>query len=217
MSFDKSDAVTLIVGSERHEMLVHANQISKTSAFFKAALKKEWLETRTIHLPAETEQNITHYLRFAYSGICPDAGDAGTMSEEEHHDLEWTTLAQLYTLGKRLMDDVLQDQVIGRLIWLNITLDSDDVPSRDPIDIIYTGTLTGDPARKLLVDLYLKSGKPQSLANGADPALLLDLALAHLSKAEDRVALGVYRHKRLSASDYVGKKEVCVVSDMHLR
>lgn len=66
INFDKGDSVTLIVGPEKHELLVHANYIVRSSKFFKTALKKEWREgqTRTISLPNDEYEPVTDYMRF---------------------------------------------------------------------------------------------------------------------------------------------------------
>jgi hypothetical protein len=195
MNFDKSEAVTLIVGSDKDELLVHADQISKNSAFFKAALKKEWLEgqTRTINLPVEEEWNVTHYLRFAYIGELPTASIEKTMLAGSHHNLEYHKLAQLYTLGKRLMDDVVQDAVIFEFIRLHGILDG-AVPSHETINIIYQGTVDGDLARILLVDMYVKWATSDCLAYETDPSFLWDLAHSHLTKAGLQISHHLYRH-----------------------
>jgi hypothetical protein len=64
--FDKGDAVTLVVGPEKRELLAHADYIAFSSDFSKAALKKEWLEgqTRTVPLPVESYEDMTTYLRY---------------------------------------------------------------------------------------------------------------------------------------------------------
>lgn len=52
-SFDKTDLVTLLVGPNEHEIAVYGIFLTRSSEFFKAALKKEWVEgqTRVIKLP----------------------------------------------------------------------------------------------------------------------------------------------------------------------
>lgn len=65
----------LIVGPEKHELLVHTNYIVRSSKFFKTALKKEWREgqARTISLPTDEYETVTDYMRFIYSDKIPGA------------------------------------------------------------------------------------------------------------------------------------------------
>lgn len=87
-SFDQDDAVTLLVGPTEHAILTHGNFISRRSEFFKAVLKKEWAEgqTRTIKLPDEDPQAVTHYLSYVYTKCLPTdiftADFIGTFPEE---------------------------------------------------------------------------------------------------------------------------------------
>lgn len=207
MNFDKSEAVTLIVGSEI-ELLVHANEISRNSASFKAALKKGWLEgqTRTINLPVEEGWIVAHYLGFTYSGNLPTASIENTMLAPNHHNAEYLILSKLYTLGKRLMDDVVQVAVIRELIRLHGIFDG-AVSSQETINIIYQGTVDGDPARILLVDMYVKWATSDclALATEADPSFLWDLAHSHFTKAQLQIPHNLYRCQKLNAINYLGK------------
>lgn len=67
--------MTLVVGEEpwKYELLVHASRVSANSEFFKAALKREWLEgqARTINMPTDDWRTMTDYLNFTYSGKLP--------------------------------------------------------------------------------------------------------------------------------------------------
>ena len=66
--FSSQDAVTLVVGAEQKELLVHGTYLTRESEFFKAALKKEWVEgqTRHITLPEEDPKIMCHYLTYVY-------------------------------------------------------------------------------------------------------------------------------------------------------
>jgi hypothetical protein len=68
-SFRKDDLVTILVGPGEEEFAVHEHVVTRSSEFFKAAMKKEWTEgqARIIKLPEETHvQNFIHYLNFTY-------------------------------------------------------------------------------------------------------------------------------------------------------
>jgi hypothetical protein len=188
MHFDKGEAVTLIVGEEKQDMLVHACHISKNSEFFRTALKKEWLEgqTRTITLPVDDRKIVTQYLNFTYSGELPSGPG------EEGSPRDWSTerllrtykhLADLYTLGVRLLDDAVRNAVNKQFLQLQKILEVG--PGEDSIDIIYKGTSEGDPARRLMVDIYLSWADRDCLDKEADPAFLFDVAQALFQKIED--------------------------------
>jgi hypothetical protein len=177
MHFDKGEAVTLIVGEEKHQMLVHACHISKNSEFFRTALKKEWLEgqTRIITLPVDDPKTVTHYLNFTYSGELPSEPlEAGCKETRVRHVHEH--LANLYTLGVRLLDNVVRTAVIKRFLQIHDI--AEDFPDQHAVDIIYQGTSDEDPARRLMVHMYLSRAGRDTLKRESDPGFLFDVAQA---------------------------------------
>jgi hypothetical protein len=44
LSLQEDDLVTLLVGPGEHKFVVHESCITRSSDFFKAAMKKEWTE-----------------------------------------------------------------------------------------------------------------------------------------------------------------------------
>jgi hypothetical protein len=201
MQFNKGEAVMLIVGEEKHEMLVHANYLSSNSDFFKTALKKEWIEgqTRTITLPVDDPQTITHYLYFTYSGKLPSAHIA-TEAARKLAGTNTTDLARLYILGGRLLDDVIRKAVIEEFIRFAQATNS--WPGWPAVSIIYDGTPEGDPARKLLVNMFANVAKSNWVSTKYDPVFLLELAQELLHKAEQGILPSFYRQQKLVASDY---------------
>lgn len=155
-SFDIGDSVTLVVGPEKREMLVQANVLERGSGFFKAALKKEWLEGQThrITLPDDTHQAMTDYLNFAYCSRLPSSHFL-TRAACIASPLAYASLATLYVMGERLIDSRLKNGVI--LEWLRLLYLCGipaGVPGMDAINIIYEGTTPGDSARRFLADMY---------------------------------------------------------------
>jgi hypothetical protein len=188
MQFDKGEAVTLIVGVDKHEMLVHANHISRNSEFFRTALKKEWLEgqTRIITLPVDDPKTVTHYLNFTYNGRLPaEPGEEGPI-------IDWATptllrthkyLTELYTLAVRLLDDAVRNAVNKQILQIHRIWEI--APGEDSIDIIYKGTSEGDPARRLMAVIYLSWASGDCLDKEADPAFLFDVAQVLFRKVEE--------------------------------
>jgi hypothetical protein len=201
MDFSKGEAVTIVVGEEKHEMLVHANCISSNSEFFKTALKKEWLEgqTRTITLPVDDPKTLRHYLYFTYSGKLPTTHIAVPIARELVR-ASTVDLARLYILGGRLLDDVVRKAVIEELI--RIPQLTKTYPGQLAVSIIYEGTPEGDPARKLLVNTYAVNARSEWVHTGYNPVFLLDLAQEFLRKAEKDVSPQNFRKRKLMASDY---------------
>lgn len=58
------------VGPQNHSFSVHHALLSKTSEFFKAALKKEWTEgqKRVIDLPEDDSDTVYTYIQWLYCG-----------------------------------------------------------------------------------------------------------------------------------------------------
>lgn len=64
------DLVTLLVGPEQQKMIVDGTSLARDSGFFKAALKKEWIEgqTRTMILSEECPEVIAQQISYTTSG-----------------------------------------------------------------------------------------------------------------------------------------------------
>ncbi|KAM0715782.1 hypothetical protein Q7P37_008296 [Cladosporium fusiforme] len=205
-SFDKSDAVTLIVGTEIHEMLVHGNIISRESAFFKSALRKEWREgqTRVIHLPADRPAVMQGYINFLYTKRLPTSHLEYCISE--HGDDEYTSLAELYILADRLLDNALICAVLREILRLTDCLDERGcwwVPSINVIDLLYSRTTAAASIRRMLVDLYVSAGNKDWLTSSTNPAFLLDVAQLLLQRAHNDVDPRVFRDVHLDIEDYL--------------
>lgn len=108
-SFDKANYVTLVVGSKKHDMLVHANILTQSSEFFQTALKKEWREgqTRTITMPDDDSETVAAYLNVLYRGKLPE--------QPEGIYTAYRSCSKLYVLGTRLMDTAVQQAAIAKL------------------------------------------------------------------------------------------------------
>lgn len=183
-SFDKANYVTLIVGPDKHEMLVHANILTQPSEFFQTALKKEWREgqTRIITLPDDDSQTIVAYLGVLYRGELPD--------QPERLWTAYRSCSKLYVLGCRLVDPTVRQAAIARLhamarglyqqqfIWYNT---NEDCVGHEFVNTIYNGTTDSDRARRLVVDMHLE--RPQELTSQYHPEFLLALAQAFSERA----------------------------------
>jgi hypothetical protein len=201
LMFDQNDAVTLHVGPTKHIMVAHASYITLNSDFFKAALKREWLEgqARVIKLPDQRPNVVSHYLYYTYSKALPSAPEpgsdhAGNLEKNRYYEF----LAELYVLGERLQDQTIRTTVIESIValWEYIILIT------GPANIIYRGTTAGSPARRLMVDLFLAYGAECELDDTWEVDFLLDVARAFRSKAISHTDPKSFREHRLNAADY---------------
>lgn len=208
VNFDKGDSVTLIVGPEKHELLVHANYIVRSSKFFKTALKKEWREgqTRTISMPTDEYETVTDYMRFIYSDTLPDlqTQDLANMFLSHFAAKRFVPLAKLYVLGHRMMDDAVKNAVVRELHRISTQCRCGICfPGSKTVNIIYNGTMEGDLVRSLLIDIYLCHGLDNQLSSSHDSGFLLAVSRTLLGKAQNGVSSGSYRGKLPQVNKYL--------------
>lgn len=208
VNFDKGDSVTLIVGPEKHELLVHANYIVRSSKFFKTALKKEWREgqTRTISLPTDEYETVTDYMRFIYSDTLPElqAQDLAGALPGHSAARRFVPLAKLYVLGHRMMDDAVKNAVVReyhRICTQPFCMLC--FPGAETVNIIYDGTMEGDLVRSLLIDIYLWYGQERQPSSSHDPRFLLAVSRILLGKAQNGVSSASYRGKLPQVNKYL--------------
>lgn len=178
-SLDKADSVTLIVGPEKHELLVHADILTRKSELFQTALKKEWREgqTRTITMPDDEPEIIAGYLRFLYRGRLPIRFE---VPQTINTSFSYKFYSKLYVLGGRLMDATLKRDAFVKMRGLfrcwkwTSPEDNEDLSGHELVNTIYNGTMESDPARRLLVDMHVEC--PRDLNSQYHPEFLLALA-----------------------------------------
>jgi hypothetical protein len=171
--FDKEDTVTLIIGPEKRELLTHGNFIARKSEFFQVALKREWKEgqARTITMPEDDYETMTRYLSFVYSEKLPTTHL--NPSVPSHLILpSQSSVADLYVLGTRMLDMSMKKAALEEVVRLSEII----CPWSRTVNIIYSGTCEGDPARRLMVDLYAKKARGHWLSLGYNQTFLLELA-----------------------------------------
>jgi hypothetical protein len=150
--------VTVVVGGEeRHEIVVHETILIKSSKFFAKAMRSEWKDLRSnrnidlAHIDLYTFQIYIHWL---YRGTLPidDKGNA-----------LYSTLAKVYVLGEELMDSELKNDVLDTIIATTTKVNF--YPGGKEITIIYHGTASSSPARRLMVDFYAALACNESWTN----------------------------------------------------
>lgn len=167
--------------------------VERNSEFFEAALRKEWKEglEKTIELPEDDAKVFNKYHGWLYTRrlATPEGGYAGL-------DQSFTMLAKLYVLGEKLLDRDFQNSVSDALV--SATRDERgprghgsgykgrSFPGPKIIRIVYEGTTTGSPMRRLLTDFYVRHGAGQWIReDGVDKwpqEFLYDLSAALFDK-----------------------------------
>jgi hypothetical protein len=122
-NFNAENAITLLVGPEKQKLIVHASYITRTSAFFATALKKEWTEgqTRTIELHEETPEMMAHYLDWVYTSKLPTK-DCGLFHPESAKIAAHDLLAELYVLGEHRLDFDFRNAITAEFVRLRLIL-----------------------------------------------------------------------------------------------
>lgn len=182
-NFSKDKMITLLVGADEHELLVHEDYLARHSAFFKAALKKEWAEgqTRTIKLHEETPELVAFYLDYQYGKGLPTDSTRNNSRNGKVYDV----LAELYALGERLQDDHIRNVIIDEIVRFSRMSSRESglhLPLDHAVTTIYESTTAESPARRLLVELFVTNGKGKWVKEITQPEFLCDLATAALSE-----------------------------------
>lgn len=200
--YREDDMVTLFVGEQERKMLVHGSYLSRHSEFFRAALKKEWVEgqTRTIKPPEETPELMAQYLNFLYGKRLP----TDSTKNDTQKGAVYNALTALYALGERLLDCKIRNAILREIVRFT-TLISEGLncfPASPAINNIYNCTTEASPARRLMVDLYVTNGGEDWFASGLHSVFFQDLAKA-LSVGVKHSSSLPLRAREVVAEEYV--------------
>ncbi|KAK4497053.1 hypothetical protein PRZ48_011502 [Zasmidium cellare] len=144
------DVIQVLVGNEEQRFTVHENSLRVNSAFFEAALRRDWMETvdRTVKLPEESPERFHVYVQWVYCGLYKGLKGRPELSPND--------LARLYTLGARLQDHDFQDAALDAFIYR--CGEKETIPDDNIVFLIFSNTTKGDPMRRLLVKMRVRSG-----------------------------------------------------------
>lgn len=203
--FSQEDTVTLIVGWQEKELVVHGAYLIRDSDYFKAALKKEWTEgqSRTTELPEEEPEIMSHYLAYVY-----DKELSTKQKSLDEMPEVWdcyNLLASLYVYGEKFLNPSIQQAVIREIFRLLSVRDNGNSkfrPYEQHVNTIYRGTPERSPARRLMVDLYLYQNGKYWVGTGFEPAFLADLAQALYAMCGSLKDDDVVAERGLQPEDY---------------
>lgn len=140
-------------------------------------MKPEWAsmrdDPRIVELPDDDPEAFAMYRTWLYSGKLPVLSDESECPNEDatSTSIGWEssadasnkyhTLAYAYVLGERLMDVPFKNAIADTYVLYarGIAPARRHYPSNEEICIIYDGTRSDSPIRRLLVDIWYSRGK----------------------------------------------------------
>jgi hypothetical protein len=185
-SFTLPGAVILLIGSDQQSLVAHESYLTLNSEFFKAAMKKEWVEGQAqfVKLPEDDVETTTNYLTFTYGrGLSTQ-----TIESMHREDIsQWDLRVKLYIFGDRRLDKCVRNAVIQELLRLSILRDKSGINQPMPTSVIrkcFDATPEGSPIRRLIIDVYVFVGLKDWLTSSGEehPVFLLGLTRTLLEK-----------------------------------
>jgi hypothetical protein len=127
---------------------LHEKILCASSEYFRTITRLQWtdLESKPIILNSENPFVFKSYVQWLYTQRIVYGASDFTKTEK------WIHLANSYVLGERLIDRRYQNAVLDTI--LSYCMERDTFPSNAVIRIIYNGTPSSSPARRLLVDFW---------------------------------------------------------------
>jgi hypothetical protein len=144
---------------KKHIFDVHESLITARSLFFKKALSGDWKEAkdRVVMLPEDDSVTFRRYVYLLYTGsfiVIPDPLPENYRGTDERQNL-----LRLYVLAEKLQDSETENAVLEAML-LSRQLRGDGLlylPSYNDITLLYSGTTTGSPMRKMIVEMWSNS------------------------------------------------------------
>ncbi|KAK0250423.1 hypothetical protein LTS09_014427 [Friedmanniomyces endolithicus] len=161
------DTVEVVVGAEKRTFHVHETLLRSRSAFFEAALSKEWKEgqARKVELLDDDVRAFEGYSRWLYTG------KLAVVKSDQRTDYE--LLAMLCGFGEKIIDHRFQNCVLDAIVAgtrINVPKATGGVhkefPGQNTVDRVYKATPKGSPARRLVLDMYTLKGNENWIRPG---------------------------------------------------
>jgi hypothetical protein len=143
---DLSEVITICIGAEKKEYFVHQDIASKSSKYVKAALSRQWEESRTlqIQLPEVDSRPFEGYSHWLYTNaILLTTNDPFPMYE----------LVELYILGDYLDDSAFRSAVLEHMLC--IRFEQGMMPCGASVALARARTASTSPLCKVLTELVL--------------------------------------------------------------
>lgn len=172
--------VSIEVGTHDKETFsVHEPILTANSEFFKLALDKKWKEGQelAVKLPEDDADTFAIYVEWLYN--------------ENITVASLSRLAKMYVLGEKIQSLSFCDAILSRMV--DAANKDFALASISTVNIIFEGTPTGSPARKLILGMWIKNGQADRLVSHTPHPdfasdLLSLLLLTHNDKMYHRVS-----------------------------
>ena len=140
---------------------VHRGVLCKSSAFFKNAVKLEWAtqEENVVNLPEDMAGTVINYIKWLYHDKIAielyEAGDDKIEKKAEEAEKVFCLLAEAYTFGEKIIDTQYKNAVVKAMADAHTSSRWSMGP--ESVSIIYEGTPSGSPVRRLIADRFAHS------------------------------------------------------------
>lgn len=137
---------------------IHHGVLCKSSSFFRKAMKPEWIkleeQVAIIDLPDDSVQTVSDYIRWLYSDnmgikLYHAGGDTRERVAEEAEKV-FVMLAKAYVFGEKIIDVKYKNAVAETMLAAIESSKWNLGPNS--VDIIYKGTPSTSPIRRLIAD-----------------------------------------------------------------
>ena len=200
--------IQLVVPSSAGEIVrlsVHRGVLCKSSSFFQNALKPEWTtqEERVVNLPEDFAGTVSNYIKWLYHDKIAielyQAGDDKIEKKAEEAEKVFCLLAEAYIFGEKILDTQYRNAAVKAIH--DAQMSSHWSMGPESVSIIYEGTLSGSPVRRIIADRFAHSAYDDSengygwmqFVDGYPRDALADAIklLLHLRKSDGRPEPGV--------------------------
>lgn len=186
--YDYNEIITVLVGENEQQFIVHKNTICDKSKFFEAACSSgRWKEgkEKLVRLPEVDPEAFRVYVHWVYTGkVSPEV-------EWGHADLncaeKQVTYTEAYIIGDVLDDNDLRKHVIDTMIEKTSAW-ADLLPCTS-LRRIWEATPTASPLRILALEWAVFEGNPQDLNDSIEhfpEEYVRDLAMLMLPRLQDK-------------------------------
>ncbi|KAF2998628.1 hypothetical protein E8E13_007394 [Curvularia kusanoi] len=201
--------ILVIVGTQPSVTAFSVNRATMCwhSVFFQNAMKEDrWKEgeERKVELPEDEPSVFQTYMDVMFLCDMEDSYEADVIGDQRRREYKRKerrlvlsperieSLCKVYVLAEKLMDNSTTAYIFSRLA--KDFEKSIGAPSLEAVQIIYTGTPTGNQIRKLFTEIYAARGGAILFSEGDDimnagvevaPEFLLDLSKSLFSKHQN--------------------------------
>jgi len=161
--------IQLVVPSSAGETVrlsVHRGVLCKSSSFFQNALKPEWTtrEERVVNLPEDFAGTVSNYIKWLYHDKIADAlyeaGDDNIEKKAEEAEKVFCLLAEAYIFGEKIIDTEYKNAVVRAIF--DAQRRSRWSMGPESVSIVYEGTPSGSPVRRIIADRFAYSAYDDS-------------------------------------------------------